>query len=131
MKIDCEGCESVVLGGCELEVLRGIRFVGGEYHGLRMFWDKTRNTLWKTHRVQIMGKDLSGTFFAARLGLEADILDDSLQRYVKIPGLFFHPFKIDHVLDGNEAWHGLPKRCQHAEWARRNLIRTMVLEMGK
>jgi FkbM family methyltransferase len=126
LKIDCEGCEISSLGGCSVESLSKIRFVGGEYHGLRTFWDAIRGSLRKTHRVQIVGPCISGSigaFFAARLGPEADILDDLVQEHPRVRGMFFHPFRMEHVAVGAERVHGLPGREAYEAWRVEHLRR--------
>jgi FkbM family methyltransferase len=72
MKLDCEGCESSVLGSADLESLRRVRFMTGEYHGLDRFYRAIRNRLFLTHKVCLGGDLTLGSFVAERRDGERD-----------------------------------------------------------
>jgi FkbM family methyltransferase len=72
LKIDCEGCEHSVLGCAPVETLRKIRFIAGEYHGLRRFYEVMRRKLFATHKVNLIGDGDMGAFFAEQLNGERD-----------------------------------------------------------
>jgi FkbM family methyltransferase len=72
LKLDCEGCESSVLGSATLETLRRVRFITGEYHGLARFYPAMRKTLFHTHKVCLTGDTKLGSFFAERRRGERD-----------------------------------------------------------
>jgi FkbM family methyltransferase len=72
LKMDCEGCESSVLGCADADVLRRVRFITGEYHALARFYPVTRQRLVPTHKVCFMGSMRLGSFLAERREGEAD-----------------------------------------------------------
>jgi FkbM family methyltransferase len=72
LKMDCEGCESSVLGCTDGDLLRRVRFITGEYHGLARFYPVMRNRLFPTHKVSLAGNTMLGSFLAERRNGEAD-----------------------------------------------------------
>jgi FkbM family methyltransferase len=72
LKMDCEGCESSVLGCADGDLLRRVRFITGEYHGLARFYPVMRNRLFPTHKVSLAGNTMLGSFLAERRNGEAD-----------------------------------------------------------
>lgn len=72
LKLDCEGCEHSVLGAAEPDILRRIRFITGEYHGLLRFNEVMRKKLLLTHKVSLDGTIVTGAFFAERRDQERD-----------------------------------------------------------
>jgi hypothetical protein len=53
LKIDCEGCENSLLGCADVDSLRRIRFMTGEYHGLTRFYEVMQKRLLLTHKVSL------------------------------------------------------------------------------
>jgi hypothetical protein len=79
VKFDCEGSESFALGCCPSAVLRRIRFIVGEYHGLQRFVNVMTSKLFETHRVCLFhGTNGLGSFFAERHD-EEGVLAESLE----------------------------------------------------
>jgi len=72
LKMDCEGCESSVLGCADPELLRRVRFITGEYHGLPRFCPVLQGRLLRTHKVHLAGNAALGSFLAERRDGEAD-----------------------------------------------------------
>ena len=66
LKLDCEGCEHSVLGTAEADVLKRIRFIVGEYHGFKRFTAVMHGKLFATHKVNLVGDQELGCFFAER-----------------------------------------------------------------
>jgi FkbM family methyltransferase len=67
LKSDCEGSECSFLGCARPETLRRIRFVAGEYHSLKRFYNVMENRLFATHYVNIVGDAQLGSFFCERI----------------------------------------------------------------
>lgn len=87
LKMDCEGCESSVLGGSEIEILRRVRFITGEYHNLRRFYRVVQAKLCLTHKVCLTGNLTLGSFVAERRQGERDgLLQHATRRSVTGPG---------------------------------------------
>jgi hypothetical protein len=72
LKMDCEGCESSVLGCAEPDLLRRVRFMTGEYHALARFYPVMRHRLFPTHKVCLTGNMTLGSFLAERRDGESD-----------------------------------------------------------
>jgi hypothetical protein len=66
LKMDCEGCESSVLGGSDVDTLRRVRFMTGEYHNLTRFYRVVQTRLLLTHKVCLTGNLTLGSFVAER-----------------------------------------------------------------
>ena len=97
LKIDCEGCEHSVLGSATPEALSRIRFIAGEYHGLRRFYEVMRHKLFATHKVNLIGDATLGAFFAERHDGEKD----GILRFDKEGMLLPRPWLCEHAID----WH--------------------------
>jgi FkbM family methyltransferase len=115
LKFDCEGCECSVLGTADLKLLRRIRFIVGEYHGIAAFSDVMRNKLFLTHKVNLIGDKDLGCFFAERLDGDKDgvLRFDKTGMLVPRPWLSdtpieWHLFDERHVLPEDRYWHALP-----------------------
>jgi FkbM family methyltransferase len=115
LKLDCEGCELSVLGTASRSVLRRVRFIVGEYHGIARFAEVMRNNLFFTHKVNLVGEKDLGCFFAERL----DEQNDGILRYDKSGMLVprpwlsdapieWHLFNERYVLPQDRHWHALP-----------------------
>jgi FkbM family methyltransferase len=72
LKIDCEGCESSVLGCADGDLMRRVRFITGEYHGWARFYPVMRDRLFPTHKVFLTGNMTLGSFLAERRHGETD-----------------------------------------------------------
>lgn len=72
LKLDCEGCESSVLGCADPGTLERVRFITGEYHNLDRFYRAMRHRLFSTHKVCLAGGSELGAFFAERRGASVD-----------------------------------------------------------
>ena len=81
LKLDCEGCESSVLGCAAPGLLRRVRFMTGEYHGLPRFYPVVRERLFQTHKVCVAGNRELGSFLAER----RDGASDGLLRHRTAP----------------------------------------------
>ncbi len=105
MKMDCEGCEHSSLGAASVETLGRVRFIGGEYHDVRRFYDVMRGKLFRTHYVNLVGDGGLGSFFAERIGEVETILEpDRTDMLVPRPRLSARPiewnvFREKYVLD--------------------------------
>jgi FkbM family methyltransferase len=97
MKLDCEGCEHSVLGCADLDTLRRIRFLTGEYHGLDRFYDVMQAKLFQTHKVNLIGARSLGCFFGERLEGNAD----GILRFDKTGMLIPRPWLSERAID----WH--------------------------
>lgn len=97
LKMDCEGCEHSVLGCASVAVLKTIRFITGEYHGIERFYQVMQNKLFETHKVNLIGTKELGCFFAERLNGEKD----GILKYDKTGMLLDRPWLSDTPLD----WH--------------------------
>ena len=115
LKIDCEGCEHSVLGCAEVETLRRVRFIAGEYHCISRFSRVIRKKLLLTHKVNLIGGPDRGCFFAERLNGH----EDGILLYDKsgMPGprpwlqddpIDWHLFNERFVLEKDRRWHALP-----------------------
>jgi FkbM family methyltransferase len=115
LKMDCEGCEHSALGCADVETLRRIRFIVGEYHGLERFYEVMRKKLFLTHKVNLIGESDLGSFFAERLDGERDgiLKFDKGGMLIPRPWLCSHPidwhvFDEEFVLSEDRYWHALP-----------------------
>lgn len=106
LKLDCEGCESSVLGSADLDVLRRVRFITGEYHGLARFYPAMRHRLFETHKVCLAGNEELGAFFAERRDGERD-------------GMLRHRTAVARLRGSPIEWN--PPRWQW--WTRRGGVR--------
>lgn len=69
LKIDCEGCEAVILESLSLGQLRGIYYITGEWHGQDQI-DRVVAALSQTHTVEVITsrkKGHRGGYFHAKL----------------------------------------------------------------
>lgn len=115
IKMDCEGCECCTLGCATLETLRRVRFITGEYHGIKRFFQIMQRKLFQTHKVSLIGDSQLGAFFAERLeGEKNGILNFNkegmlMQRswLCDIP-IEWHHFNVQYVLPQDRVWHSLP-----------------------
>src|SRR5262245_25301290 len=114
MKMDCEGCEHSVLGCAELETLRRIRFIVGEYHDLSRFYPVMQKNLFRTHKVNLIGQRDLGCFFAERLNGDQDgiLRFDKTGMLAPRPWLCdepieWHIFNEEYVLEKDRYWHSL------------------------
>jgi hypothetical protein len=115
LKIDCEGCEHSLLGSASENALRRVRFIAGEYHGIRRFYDVMHEKLFKTHKINLIGDKDLGAFFAERLeGKRDGILRYNKQGMLQLrPWLCdipieWHLFNEKYVLPEDRHWHALP-----------------------
>jgi hypothetical protein len=113
LKLDCEGCEHSVLGTADPDVLKRIRFIVGEYHGFDRFTAVMRNKLFQTHKVNLVGDQEFGCFFAECRDERSDgILHDRRGRMlVPWPShtpTEWHAFNERYVLPHERYCHGLP-----------------------
>jgi hypothetical protein len=87
LKMDCEGCESSVLGGSDADTLRRVRFMTGEYHNLTRFYRVVQTRLLPTHKVCLTGNLTLGSFVAERRCGDRDgLLRHATRRSVAGPG---------------------------------------------
>jgi FkbM family methyltransferase len=84
LKLDCEGCESSVLGCADPDLLRRVRFITGEYHGLPRFYPVVRDRLFETHKVCLAGNRELGSFLAERRNGASDGLLHHRTTYARI-----------------------------------------------
>jgi len=115
LKMDCEGCEHSVLGCADLKTLKRVRFIAGEYHGIRRFYLTMQRKLFQTHKVNLIGTASLGCFFAERLdGVNDGILKfDKTGMLIPRPWLCdfpidWHVFNDEFVLENDRYWHALP-----------------------
>lgn len=98
LKTDCEGSEIALFDRAELDTLRKIRWIGGEYHGLARWWP-VHQRLTQTHRVNLVAEAKHarrlGSFFAERADEDPGLLEAS-----PIPPRIY-PWGIDEPL----SWH--------------------------
>lgn len=66
VKFDCEGCERACLALTPCEELARVRWIMGEYHGLKRFLAQAVPSLCASHIVTIEGEAGLGRFFAER-----------------------------------------------------------------
>ena len=86
LKLDCEGCESSVLGSADIDVLRRVRFMTGEYHQLGRFYPAIRHRLFRTHKICLAGDEKLGAFFAERRDGERDGILRHRTAWVRLRG---------------------------------------------
>jgi hypothetical protein len=115
LKMDCEGCEHSVLGTATVEALQRVRFIVGEYHELDRFFAVMRGKLFKTHKVNLIGTQKLGAFFAERLnGTRDGILkfDNSgmlhQRPWLSGAALEWHIFNEEFVMPHERGIHALP-----------------------
>jgi hypothetical protein len=113
LKLDCEGCEHSVLGTAEADVLERIRFIVGEYHGFDRFTAVMRNRLFATHKVNLVGDQELGCFFAERRDERGDGVLHDHTAPVTVPWLGhapidLHAFNERYVAPHERFCHGLP-----------------------
>jgi hypothetical protein len=113
LKLDCEGCEHSVLGTAEADVLERIRFIVGEYHGFDRFTAVMRNKLFATHKVNLVGDQELGCFFAERRDERGDGVLHDHTAPVTVPWLGhapidLHAFNERYVAPHERFCHGLP-----------------------
>ncbi len=115
LKMDCEGCEHSVLGTATVEALQRVRFIVGEYHELDRFFAVMRGKLFKTHKVNLIGTQKLGAFFAERLdGTRDGILkfDNSgmlhQRPWLSGAALEWHIFNEEFVMPHELGIHALP-----------------------
>jgi hypothetical protein len=113
LKLDCEGCEHSVLGTAAPDLLKRIRFIVGEYHGFERFTAVMRNKLFQTHKVNLVGEEEFGCFFAERRDEQGDgiLHDHRAPMLVPWPShtpTEWHPFNERYVLPHERYCHGLP-----------------------
>jgi FkbM family methyltransferase len=115
IKIDCEGCEHSCLGCADMDTLKRIRFITGEYHDIKRFYTVLHRKLFLTHKVNLIGTRVMGCFFAERL----DGGNDGILKFNKtgmlVPRPWLCEFPIDwhifnekFVLEQERYWHALP-----------------------
>ena len=114
LKLDCEGCEHSTLGCAPVETLRRIRFIVGEYHGIERFYRVMHGKLYLTHKVNLIGDESLGAFFAERLEGEADGIlkhnkDGMLvsRPWLSSSPIDWHVFNEVYVLPDERAIHAL------------------------
>jgi hypothetical protein len=95
--MDCEGCEHRVLGCAPPSLLSKLRYITGEYHGIERFYHIMHMTLFKTHKVNLIGTRELGCFFAERL----DGSQDGILRFDKTGMLQQRPWLAAEAID----WH--------------------------
>jgi hypothetical protein len=114
VKMDCEGCEHSCLGAARVKTLERCRFIVGEYHGLQRFYDVMVGSLYRTHKVNLIGQSDLGAFFAERRGPDDGILHgDNTGMRVPRPWLGdrsidWHVFDERFVLPAERSAHALP-----------------------
>jgi hypothetical protein len=115
LKMDCEGCEHSSLGTASRNTMKRIRFIVGEYHGIERFYRVMARKLYQTHKVNLIGQQDLGAFFAERL----DGTADGILRFDKTGMLIPRPWLSDRPIDwhlfderyvppGERHWHALP-----------------------
>lgn len=116
IKIDCEGCEHSVFGCSDIGTLKRIRFITGEYHDLKKFYQVMQAKLFLTHKVNLIGQSGQGCFFAERLDGEKDGIlrfDKSgmlsLRPWLCDIPIDWHLFNEEFVLPQDRRWHALPE----------------------
>ncbi len=97
VKFDCEGCEHTTIGCSDLETLKRIRFIVGEYHDIRRFYNIMQKKLFLTHKVNLIGTSTLGCFFAERL----DGHKDGILKFDKTGMLVLRPWLCNFPID----WH--------------------------
>ena len=112
LKLDCEGCEHSVLGTAEADVLKHIRFIVGEYHGFDRFAAVKRGKLFATHKVNLVGDQELGCFFAEHRDEGGDGVLHDHRVAVPVPWLDNTPiewnaFNERYVLAHEPYCHGL------------------------
>jgi len=114
VKMDCEGCEHSCLGAARTATLERCRYIVGEYHGIQRFYDVMESSLYRTHKVNLVGQGDLGAFFAERKGTGESILrDDNAGMRTARPWLGerpidWHLFDERFVLPEDRRWHALP-----------------------
>ena len=114
VKMDCEGCEHSCLGSAKVKTLKHCRFIVGEYHGIQRFYDVMEASLYRTHKVNLIGQADLGAFFAERRGEGDEILHgDNTGMRVPRPWLGerpidWHVFNGRFVLPEERYVHALP-----------------------
>jgi len=114
IKIDCEGCECSAFGSCDMETLKRIRFITGEYHGIARFYRLMTRQLYRTHKVHLFGETRLGAFFAERFEGERDGIlkfnkEGMLQLRPKMCDfpIDWHHFNAEFVVPEERWFHGL------------------------
>jgi FkbM family methyltransferase len=114
IKMDCEGCEHSAIGCSDMETLQRIRFIVGEYHGIKRFHYLMKEKLFRTHKVNLIGDGNLGAFFAERLDGERDgiLKFDKRGMLMSRPWLCdvpidWHLFDNSFVLDQDRYWHAI------------------------
>jgi Methyltransferase FkbM domain len=114
VKFDCEGSECGVLGCSDPGLLRKLRFIVGEYHGIERFYEVMRRKLFSTHKVSLIGTASLGCFFAERRCGSADgiLLQHNDGMLVPRPWLAskpldWHIFNPRYVLPEDRTAHAL------------------------
>jgi FkbM family methyltransferase len=114
IKLDCEGCEHSTIGCADIETLKMIRFIVGEYHDIKRFYNVMKNKLFLTHKVNLIGTKIMGCFFAEKLDGEKDgiLRFNKNGMLVQRPWLCefpidWHIFNEQFVLDQDRHWHAL------------------------
>lgn len=113
IKFDCEGGECSAIGCAAAETLRRIRFISGEYHGVDRFYNVMKHRLYATHRVNLVGGPVNGSFFAERLDTTPGVLshdrEGMLQSRPELSSqpLDWHIFNPAFVPDDDLAAHGI------------------------
>lgn len=97
LKLDCEGCEHSSLGSASADTLRRLRFIVGEYHGIDRFYTVMQRSLYRTHKVSLIGQRDLGAFFAERL----EGTNDGILRYDRTGMLVPRPWLSATAID----WH--------------------------
>ena len=112
LKTDCEGSECSFLGSATEPTLRSVRWIGGEYHGLRRFYP-VKEKLSVTHRVNLVGDGRIGSFFCERHDEQPGLLRTSPLRPLVYPHLVANtpltwwPFDPDQVPQREWFDHGI------------------------
>jgi len=115
VKTDCEGSECSFLGCASESTLKAIRWIGGEYHGLRRFYP-VKEKLSLTHRVNLVGEGGLGSFFCERRDEEPGLLRDTQLQPREYPHLMGNvpitwcPFNADQVPQREWFSHGITGR---------------------
>jgi FkbM family methyltransferase len=114
LKMDCEQCEHSSLGCAGDDTLRKIRWIVGEYHGVKRFWGVMRDRLFRTHKVNLIGDASLGAFFAERRDGDSDgiLLHDNggmleLRPWLCDEPISWHVFNDAHVLRHERRIHAL------------------------
>jgi FkbM family methyltransferase len=100
VKMDCEGCERSNIGSMNIATLKRLRYIVGEYHNVRKFWDVINNSaIRETHRINLLGDQNLGAFFCERI--ESDdqpcLLHKEKEGVRKDWGVTWHTFKKDMI----------------------------------